>query len=95
MPGYDWVDRDRYPNDEESHGTHVTGTIAQKTNNGRGVTGLAYGARIMPLRVLDRDGNGDRLRSRRDPLRRAPQARRDQHERRVRRRPPRAPTSPR
>jgi serine protease len=56
--GYDWVDRDRFPNDEESHGTHVTGTIAQKTNNGRGVTGLAYGVKIMPLRVLDRDGNG-------------------------------------
>src|SRR3712207_3712642 len=45
-------------NDEESHGTHVTGTIAQKTNNARGVTGLAYGVKIMPLRVLDRDGNG-------------------------------------
>jgi serine protease len=56
--GYDWVDRDKHPNDEESHGTHVTGTIAQKTNNGRGVTGLAYGVKIMPLRVLDRDGNG-------------------------------------
>jgi serine protease len=57
--GYDWVDRDRHPDDEESHGTHVTGTIAQKTNNRRGVTGLAYGVKIMPLRVLDRDGNGD------------------------------------
>jgi serine protease len=56
---YDWVDRDRYPLDEESHGTHVTGTIAQKTNNKRGVTGLAYGVKIMPLRVLDSEGNGD------------------------------------
>ena len=56
--GYDWVQRDRHPNDEESHGTHVTGTIAQKTNNRRGVTGLAYGVKIMPLRVLDRNGNG-------------------------------------
>ncbi|MEA2428452.1 MAG: serine protease [Thermoleophilaceae bacterium] len=57
--GYDWVDRDTHPDDEESHGTHVTGTIAQKTNNGFGVTGLAYGVKIMPLRVLDRDGNGN------------------------------------
>ncbi len=57
--GYDWVDHDRHPDDEESHGTHVTGTIAQKTNNRFGVTGLAYGVKIMPLRVLDRDGNGD------------------------------------
>src|SRR4051812_6482220 len=56
---YDWVDHDRHPDDEESHGTHVTGTIAQKTNNGAGVTGLAYGVKIMPLRVLDSEGNGD------------------------------------
>jgi serine protease len=55
---YDFVDNDRHPNDEESHGTHVTGTIAQKTNNGRGVTGLAYGVRIMPLRVLNAEGGG-------------------------------------
>ena len=51
---YDFVENDRHPNDEESHGTHVTGTIAQKTNNGIGVTGLAYGVKIMPLRVLER-----------------------------------------
>jgi serine protease len=56
---YDWVDHDRHPDDEESHGTHVTGTIAQKTNNAHGVTGLAYGVKIMPLRVLDSEGNGD------------------------------------
>jgi serine protease len=59
VDGYDWVDRDRHPDDEESHGTHVTGTIAQKTNNRSGVTGLSYGVSIMPLRVLDRDGNGN------------------------------------
>jgi serine protease len=56
---YDWVDHDTHPDDEESHGTHVTGTIAQKTNNAFGVTGLAYGVQIMPLRVLDSQGNGD------------------------------------
>jgi serine protease len=56
--GYDWVQNDRHPNDQESHGTHVTGTIAQKTNNRRGLTGVAYGAKIMPLRVLDSNGNG-------------------------------------
>ncbi|MEX2194187.1 MAG: S8 family serine peptidase [Thermoleophilaceae bacterium] len=57
--GYDFVDEDRYPNDENGHGTHVTGTIAQRTNNGIGVTGLAYGVKIMPLRVLDFQGAGD------------------------------------
>jgi serine protease len=56
---YDFVDEDRVPLDEDGHGTHVTGTIAQATNNGRGVTGLAYGVTIMPLRVLDENGNGD------------------------------------
>jgi serine protease len=55
---YDFVDDDRHPNDEESHGTHVAGTIAQKTNNGFGVTGLAYGVQIMPLRVLNEEGGG-------------------------------------
>jgi serine protease len=57
--GYDWVDKDKHPDDEESHGTHVTGVIAQQTNNRYGVTGLAYGVKIMPLRVLDSQGNGD------------------------------------
>ena len=56
---YDFVDDDRYPNDENGHGTHVTGTIAQKTNNNFGTTGLAYGVTIMPLRVLDAHGEGD------------------------------------
>jgi serine protease len=56
---YDFVDRDRHPNDQNGHGTHVTGTIAQKTNNELGLTGLAYGVTIMPLRVLDAHGEGD------------------------------------
>ena len=55
---YDFVEDDRHPNDEESHGTHVAGTIAQKTNNGQGLTGLAYGVKIMPLRVLNAEGGG-------------------------------------
>jgi serine protease len=57
--GYDFVDNDRFAQDANSHGTHVTGTIAQRTNNARGVTGLAYGTTIMPLRVLNAAGDGD------------------------------------
>jgi len=57
--GYDFVDRDRYPNDENGHGTHVASTIAESTNNGFGLTGLAYGVTIVPMRVLDEHGEGD------------------------------------
>ncbi|MFO0632006.1 MAG: S8 family peptidase [Nannocystaceae bacterium] len=44
--------------DDHAHGSHVAGTIAQSTNNGVGVTGVAYGAKIMPLKVLSKDGRG-------------------------------------
>src|SRR5919106_372083 len=56
--GFDFIDHDRHPNDEFGHGTHVAGTIAQATNNGIGTAGIAYGAKIMPLRVLDSAGEG-------------------------------------
>jgi serine protease len=56
--GYDFVDRDRRPHDLFGHGTHVSGTIAQRVNNGIGVTGIAYNAKIMPVRVLDENGEG-------------------------------------
>jgi serine protease len=57
--GYDFVDGDRHPNDQNGHGTHVAMTIAEATGNGIALTGLAYGAKIMPLRVLDSQGAGD------------------------------------
>jgi serine protease len=47
------------PVDRFGHGTHVAGTIAEATNNRIHMTGLAWGATIMPLRVLDSQGNGD------------------------------------
>lgn len=56
---YDFVAGDAFPLDREGHGTFVTGMIADSTNNGFGLAGLAYGAQIMPVRVLDADGNGD------------------------------------
>ena len=56
---YDFIGRDRHPNDVFGHGTHVAGTIAQTTNNGIGTAGIAYNAKIMPLRVLDSNGEGD------------------------------------
>jgi serine protease len=59
VPGYDFVGHDPFPLDENGHGTHVAGTIAEKTDNRIGLTGLAYGAKLMPVRVLDRNGRGD------------------------------------
>jgi serine protease len=56
---YDFVDNDRHANDRNGHGTHVASTIVEQTNNGIGVTGIAYGATLMPLRALNSAGLGD------------------------------------
>ncbi len=57
--GYDFVAHNPYPNDRNGHGTFVAGVIAEATDNRIGVTGLAFGARIMPVRVLDSQGEGE------------------------------------
>ncbi len=59
VQGYDFIDRTPYANDHNGHGTFVASTIAEATGNHRGLTGLAYAARIMPVRVLDSAGEGD------------------------------------
>ena len=52
---------DGTPDDQYGHGTHVASTIAESTNNGNALTGLAYGATIIPVKVLNRDGDGDEV----------------------------------
>lgn len=58
VQGYDYVENDTHPNDDHSHGTHVAGTVAQSTNNGTGVAGVAFGSCLMPVKVLNRYGSG-------------------------------------
>ena len=53
------MEDDPYPLDENGHGTHVASIVAEQTDNGYGLTGLAYGVRLMPVRVLDQAGDGD------------------------------------
>jgi len=56
--GYDFINNDTHPNDDNAHGTHVAGTIAQSTNNALGVAGVAFNASLMPVKVLDMLGTG-------------------------------------
>ncbi|HEY9800971.1 MAG TPA: S8 family peptidase [Leptolyngbyaceae cyanobacterium] len=58
VPGYDFVNDKEEATDDNGHGTHVAGTVAQATNNKYGVAGVAYEATIMPLKVLSAYGGG-------------------------------------
>lgn len=59
VKGYDFIAKDPYANDRNGHGTFVASTIAEATDNRYGLTGLAFGAHIMPVRVLDGAGEGE------------------------------------
>jgi serine protease len=59
--GWDFINNDAHPNDNNFHGTHVTGTIAQTTGNAYGVAGIASHTAIMPVKVLDYKGDGTDL----------------------------------
>lgn len=58
VEGYNFLTDTPHANDDHGHGTHVAGTIAQTTFNATGVAGIAYKAKIMPLKVLSRRGSG-------------------------------------
>jgi len=55
---YDFVTNTPHADDDHGHGSHVTGTIAQATNNGIGVAGVGLNVKIMPLKVLSASGSG-------------------------------------
>jgi len=56
VAGYNFVKDNEHANDDDGHGTHVTGTIAQSTNNGIGLAGIAFNCSIMPVKVLANRG---------------------------------------
>ncbi|TVP63603.1 MAG: peptidase S8 [Nodularia sp. (in: Bacteria)] len=56
--GWSFADNSNNVMDVNGHGTHVAGTIAG-ANNGFGVTGIAYDAKIMPVKVLNDQGAGN------------------------------------
>src|SRR3954463_4269304 len=59
VAGHDFIQDDGTPQDGNGHGTHVSGIVAAAANNGKGIEGVAPGARVMPIRVLDASGSGD------------------------------------
>ena len=56
--GWDFVENDNRPQDDNGHGTHVAGTIGAAGNNGTGVAGLAWDTSLMVLRILDASNDG-------------------------------------
>ena len=55
----DFVNDDLSADDDHGHGTHVSGIAAATTDNALGVAGLGWEVSLLPLKVLDGDGNGD------------------------------------
>ncbi|MSP13122.1 MAG: hypothetical protein EXR62_09205 [Chloroflexi bacterium] len=60
ISGYNVISNTTHANDDDAsgHGTHVAGTIGEDTNNGIAVAGIAFRARLMPVKVLDSDRVG-------------------------------------
>ncbi|NEW07329.1 S8 family serine peptidase [Paenibacillus sp. SYP-B3998] len=58
LQGYDFINNNNTPQDDNGHGTHVSGIIAAKAHDNSGFTGVAPGTKIMPIKVLDQNGVG-------------------------------------
>jgi subtilisin family serine protease len=58
LPGKNFISKGSDPNDDNGHGSHVCGTIAAE-NNGLGMVGVAPKTKIMPVKALDKNGQGN------------------------------------
>ncbi|MER7245917.1 S8 family serine peptidase [Kribbella sp. NPDC000426] len=59
LPGYNTFNTALPPNDGDGHGTATTGIIAAGTSNSAGIAGVAWSAKVRPVKVLDDTGSGD------------------------------------
>ena len=59
VAGYDFVNNDNNPADDNGHGTMVAGVIGASTNNSTGVAGMCWSCALMPVKVLGSNGSGD------------------------------------
>jgi subtilisin family serine protease/putative cell wall-binding protein len=58
VAGYDFVNGDSNPADDNAHGTWVSGIIAAKANDGYGIAGISWSDKVMPVKVMDENGTG-------------------------------------
>ncbi len=56
--GYNVIEDNNYPMDDNGHGTHVAGVIAARTNNGDGIAGMTWHSKLMPIKAIGADGSG-------------------------------------
>lgn len=58
LPGHDFVNNDDDPRDDAGHGTMAAEVIAANGYNGTGIAGVCWACRILPVKVLAKDGSG-------------------------------------
>ena len=59
LPGFDFVNGGAQPYDDNGHGTMIAGIVGANTNNALGIASVPWNARIMPVKVLDQEGEGN------------------------------------